>query len=164
MKTLFKLIMLALVLAIVYPAGWLAWRMNQPMDAPEFKGLTYHQYTAWMREEYDKAWVDVDMEAHLAKHPKSKLNAERCYEIAIRTTHIAPLVVGLPLNMVLETVLLDEPFPEHPLQTLWQRFDDMQVGFLASNVNSYFCRIPGAIPDDYALSVGAKLPDLANAP
>ena len=156
MKTLFKLTFLAFVLAIMTPIAFFAWRMGQPMDAPEFKGLTYYQYSTWIREEYDKAWKDVDMEAYRVKHPNSGLDADACANVDF-VLHGAS-VFSLGLDMILANILGDEPFPAHPLLTWWQRFEAIQVGLL-DNAGGYpACRIPDSISDDYALSVGAKLP------
>ena len=153
MKTLFKLTLLAFVLAIMTPIAFFAWRMGQPMDAPEFKGLTYYQYLDWTRQEYDKAWEDVDMEAYYVQHPNSGLDADACFQIDM-VTHVGPFVTE-GANIILTRVLLNEPVPALPLQTWWNRFEQVQV-FLLAGGDGGSCRISTSIPDDYALSVRAQ--------
>lgn len=140
MKTLFKLLFFALVLAIVYPAAWFAWRMGQPMTPPEFKGLTYYQYAEWTRTSYIGV---VD-------------NPEQCFKTD-KITLAGPFFTE-GMEMILGSVLADVPFPDHPLQVWWEGVEKIQVGLLKV-VRHPSCRIPTAIPDDYAISVGAKLPE-----
>jgi len=47
MSLLFKTILLALLIAVLTPILYFAWRAAQPMELPEFKGLTYTQFTEW---------------------------------------------------------------------------------------------------------------------
>jgi len=41
---LFKTILPALLVAVLIPIEYFAWRAGQPMELPEFKGLTYYQF------------------------------------------------------------------------------------------------------------------------
>ena len=45
--TLIKTVLVLLMLALLAPILYFAWRANQPMDMPEFKGLTLVQYEDW---------------------------------------------------------------------------------------------------------------------
>jgi hypothetical protein len=47
--SLFKAALLTLLLLILIPVLYFAWRTNQPMELPEFKGLSYVQYTDWRK-------------------------------------------------------------------------------------------------------------------
>jgi hypothetical protein len=58
MKTFFKLILILLIIAILYPFGWFAWRAGQPMDLPQFKGLTYYEYLHWRKSALHQMAVD----------------------------------------------------------------------------------------------------------
>jgi len=53
MKTILKIIstgILVLMLVTIFvPVGYLAWRADQPMVLPQFKGYTYYQYLAWRK-------------------------------------------------------------------------------------------------------------------
>jgi len=66
-KTTFKTILLALIVAIITPTVWLAWRANQPMDMPEFKGLTYFQYMEWRKMSHQNLIAKYN-----ASHPNYK--------------------------------------------------------------------------------------------
>jgi len=44
---LFKTTLLALLAAVLTPILYFAWRAAQPMELPEFKGLTYYQFLEW---------------------------------------------------------------------------------------------------------------------
>ena len=52
--TLIKAVLALLILALLTPALYFAWRANQPMDMPEFKGLTFVQYEDWRKMIYEK--------------------------------------------------------------------------------------------------------------
>jgi len=42
-----KITLLALLIALLTPIPYFAWRMGQPLPQPEFKGLTYYQFVEW---------------------------------------------------------------------------------------------------------------------
>ena len=53
---LFKITLLALLIALLTPILYFAWQMGKPLSQPEFKGLTYYQFMEWRRiscEEYN---------------------------------------------------------------------------------------------------------------
>lgn len=52
--TLIKAMLALLILALLAPILYFAWRANQPMDMPEFKGLTLVQYEDWRKMIYEK--------------------------------------------------------------------------------------------------------------
>lgn len=52
--TLIKAVLALLILALLTPILYFAWRANQPMDMPEFKGLTLVQYEDWRKMIYEK--------------------------------------------------------------------------------------------------------------
>jgi len=52
--TLIKAVLALLILALLAPILYFAWRANQPMDMPEFKGLTLVQYEDWRKMIYEK--------------------------------------------------------------------------------------------------------------
>jgi hypothetical protein len=60
LSLLFKLTLALLVIAIVYPTLWLAWRVHQPMELDAFGGHTYLELNAWMREEYARRAVETN--------------------------------------------------------------------------------------------------------
>jgi hypothetical protein len=46
---LFKTTLLALLIAVLIPTLYFAWRMGKPLPQPEFKGLSYYQYFEWRK-------------------------------------------------------------------------------------------------------------------
>lgn len=52
---LVKLTLLLLVLALVTPIVWTAWRINQPMELESFGGHTYVELLEWMKADYERA-------------------------------------------------------------------------------------------------------------
>jgi len=59
---LFKTILLALLAVILVPILYFAWRTGQPMELPEFKGLTYYQFLEWRsiaHNEIEHFWTDA---------------------------------------------------------------------------------------------------------
>jgi len=53
-KFLIKAVLWVVFIALIVPVGYFAVRMGQPMDLPEYKGLTYYQYLEWERLEQEK--------------------------------------------------------------------------------------------------------------
>lgn len=49
-----RLTALALLVAVLTPIVYFAWRAGQPMEMPEFKGLTYYEYLAWKKMAYEE--------------------------------------------------------------------------------------------------------------
>ncbi len=64
---LFKTILLALLIAVLTPILYFAWRMGKPLPQPEFKGLSYYQFMKWRK----MAAEDV-IEKYIAFHPNFK--------------------------------------------------------------------------------------------
>jgi len=66
--TLIKAVLALLMLALLAPILYFAWRANQPMDMPEFKGLTFVQYEDWRK----MALNDIEAQ-YIQNHPEIKL-------------------------------------------------------------------------------------------
>ena len=71
--TLIKAVLALLILAVLAPILYFAWRANQPMDMPEFKGLTYVQYMDWRKMAYEK-----DEEKYALAHPNYEVKRGGC--------------------------------------------------------------------------------------
>jgi hypothetical protein len=134
--------------------------MGQPMDLPEYKGLTYYQYLEWEKFEQHENWKK-NGDAYRAKNPDSHLSEKGCNGSSFATIH-AGLFLSQSVAIIVDSTLLEEPFDAiHFFPNWWGRFEREHAGQLAANPNRFpACRIPGAIPDNYALSVGAQLPDI----
>ena len=45
----FKTVSLLVIGAFLYPLAYMGWHATQPMDLPQFKGLSYIQFEQWRR-------------------------------------------------------------------------------------------------------------------
>lgn len=52
LKTLFKSILLVLLVTILIPIIYFTWRASQPMELSKYNGLTYYQYIEWREMAY----------------------------------------------------------------------------------------------------------------
>ena len=70
---LFKTILLALLIAVLTPILYFAWRAGQPMELPEFKGLTYYQFIEWRSIAHNELEVKYQ-----ASHPEVEVKMGVC--------------------------------------------------------------------------------------
>jgi hypothetical protein len=76
LKTLFKMIFWSLILLLLIPPVYFAWRAAQPMELPEFNGLTYYQYFEWRKVSYDNAIAE-----YRQTHPEKEIkNPHACMQ------------------------------------------------------------------------------------
>ena len=75
---LFKLILILLILAILFPIGWFAWHAGQPMEISGFNGLTYYQYALWRKMAYDELAAKYQ-----ATHPNVEVKFNACSQTEI---------------------------------------------------------------------------------
>ena len=68
MKIISTTILVLLLVTIVVPLGYLAWRADQPMDLPQFKGLTYYEYLHWSKNALHQMAVNYQ-----TAHPNAKM-------------------------------------------------------------------------------------------
>jgi len=64
MTLLFKSILFTLLVALLFPLLYFAWRASQPLPQPEFKGLTYYQFTQWRKLKHEESIAKYE-----ASHP-----------------------------------------------------------------------------------------------
>ena len=94
METILKVIstgILVLMLVTIFvPVGYLAWRADQPMALPQFKGGTYYQYLTWRKDALHQMAV-----SYKAAHPNAKMGGglDMCYNVD------AVMSVSLTLTM-----------------------------------------------------------------
>ena len=80
MKTILKIIstgiLVLMLVMIVVPVGYLAWRADQPMDLPQFKGYTYYEYLAWRKDALHQKAVE-----YRTAYPHAKMGGgfDMCY-------------------------------------------------------------------------------------
>ena len=158
-KILTKTVLWAIFLALIIPVGYFAVRMGQPMDLPEYKGLTYYQYVEWEKFEQQKSAAEYEATHEIHPNAEGTDITTRCVAIDLAFGH-AGLFLSQGPALILDTVLLDRPFDAvHFLPNWWANFEKQHLIIMRENSNGPVCNIPSVIPDDYALSVGAQLPE-----
>ena len=78
MKIISTTILVLLLVTIVVPVGYLAWRADQPMELPQFKGYTYYQYLNWRKDALHQMAVEYQ-----TSHPNAKMGGglDMCYNV-----------------------------------------------------------------------------------
>ena len=72
---MFKIIALIVIIVLLAPIGYFAWRAGQPMSLPEYDGRTYYELLAERRQAY------ADLAANYqASHPNKKVKPGMCYQ------------------------------------------------------------------------------------
>jgi len=72
--------MLILLVAILAPLIYFAWRASQPMESEQFNGLTYYQYLEWRKMAYHQLAVDYQTD-----HPDEDMK-ETCFGVETTLT------------------------------------------------------------------------------
>jgi hypothetical protein len=71
---MFKIIGLLVVVALLIPIGYLAWRAGQPMSMPEYGGRTYYDLLVERRQAYDEL-----ARSYQANHPNVDVKNMACF-------------------------------------------------------------------------------------
>lgn len=88
---LFKLTLILLIAAILLPIGWFVLRAGQPMDLPQFKGLSYYQYLQWRQMAYRQMAVDYQ-----TAHPDYPMNGG--LDMCLKTEVGVSLAYAFPVS------------------------------------------------------------------
>ena len=72
---MFKIIGLLVVVALLAPICYLAWRAGQPMSMSEYGGRTYYELLTERRQAYADLATDYQ-----ASHPNVKVKGGMCYQ------------------------------------------------------------------------------------
>jgi hypothetical protein len=94
MKTILKIIstgiLFLMLVTFFVPVGYLAWRADQPMALPQFKGYTYYQYLAWRKDAYHQKAIEY----HTA-YPNVKMSGglDMCFQDDTFVT-----LLGMPMT------------------------------------------------------------------
>lgn len=80
-----------MLVTVIVPVSYLAWRAGQPMDLPQFKGLTYYQYLSWRKDALHHLAL-----VYQASHPTAKMGGglDMCYTVDVT----GDLAIILPLT------------------------------------------------------------------
>jgi hypothetical protein len=88
MKVFANIVLILILVTIVVPVGYLAWRAGQPMELPQFNGLTYYEYLDWRKSTLHQIAVD-----YLAAYPNKQVQNEMCFQDETGMT-----LLGLPMT------------------------------------------------------------------
>jgi hypothetical protein len=71
------ILLIVMLTTVIVPVGYLAWRAGQPMNLPQFKGLTYYQYLAWRKSALHQMAVE-----YRVAHPNAKMGGglDMCFQ------------------------------------------------------------------------------------
>jgi len=71
---MFKILGLVVIVALLAPIGYLAWRAGQPMSLPEYGGRTYYELLSERRLAYNKLAT-----SYQASHPSVDVKNGACF-------------------------------------------------------------------------------------
>jgi len=82
-----KILGLIVIVALLVPIGYFAWRAGQPMSMPKYGGQTYYELLAERRQAYDKL-----AQEYQANHQKADVKTEMCFqaELIVSLTNTLP--------------------------------------------------------------------------
>ncbi len=95
-STIFKTAILIVIAAILIPVVYFGYRITQPMDLPQFKGLSLYQLIA-----FDKMCADDSAIMYDAKHSDSKFSTVEYAQYLF--VNLAPVVIQMPLESFVVT-------------------------------------------------------------
>ena len=72
---MFKIIALIVIIVLLAPIGYFAWRAGQPMSLPEYDGRTYYELLTERRQ----AYADLALE-YQADHPDVNVKTKMCFQ------------------------------------------------------------------------------------
>jgi len=170
-KFLTKTILWVIVIALIIPVGYFAVRMGQPMDLPEYKGLTYYQFAEWRKQSYDDL-----AQRYQESHPDKEVKMGMCNGTD-NGAAVAQWVQSATYTYAAISPELQKTWrlSENDMKSIpvgatwatflphwWKSFETFQLMLLkySPHQSVVYCRVPDRIPDDYALSVGAQLPGM----
>jgi len=86
----FKILLLLVVIVILTPAVYFAWRAGQPMEQPAFGGKTLYQVFADRRQAYDT----LEARYHQA-HPQERIVHEMCFWTDVGMNIPVAIIIGI---------------------------------------------------------------------
>jgi hypothetical protein len=76
--TFSRMLCALLLVALLTPIAYFAWRAGQPMDKPEFRGLTYYRLLSDRQDAYDQL-----AHSYQASHPNVKVKTGMCFGVEV---------------------------------------------------------------------------------
>ncbi len=155
-KALFQIITIVALLAVITPIAYFAWRMGQPMDLPEFNGLTYYQVREWKK---------MATEDKIAEYENTHPNKEYTGWGSRLTACIGgdvPITLFVSFRAVftawrsdeLRLQLVDHGMPDEPvtfwnfLPSFWNSYEKLTLSNIKYSPQgpAIYCRIRPEIP------------------
>lgn len=155
-KTLFQIITVVVLLAIITPVVYFAWRMGQPMDLPEFNRLTYYELREWKKMVTEEKVADYE-----ATHPNkeytgwgTRLGACMNSDIPVALFVSVRSVIMAWQSDELRLQLVDHGMPDEPvtfwnlLPSFWNSYEKLTLSDIKHSPNGpvIYCRIRPDIP------------------
>ncbi len=120
---LFKLTLLVLLVTVLTPILYFAWRAGQPMELAEFKGLTYYQYLEW------RSIAHNDLEVkYKTLHAEAKVKMGLCED----SDRLITFTVGVEQSMWYtflslhddrnRLAMLEANYPANNKPVIWSNF------------------------------------------
>ena len=154
LTTIFKILALAVLLVIITSIVYFTWRMGQPMDLPEFNGLTYYQVREWKK----MATEDL-IDKYEAAHPGKETKISRLFvcnggDIPIALYVSFRTVIMAWQSEELRLQLVDHGMPDKPvtfwnfLPSFWNTYEKITLSDIKHSPRGpvVFCRIQPDIP------------------
>jgi hypothetical protein len=87
---MFKFLGLVVIVALLAPIGYFAWRAGQPMSMPEYDGRTYYELLTERWQAYDRL-----AQEYQASHPNVEVKNGMCFqtELAVSFANTLPWAV-----------------------------------------------------------------------
>lgn len=87
LSVIMKITLLVLLILILTPFGYFAWRAGQPMSMPEYDGRTYYELLTERRQAYTELAQDYQ-----ASHPNVEVKTGMCFqnEVIMSTVYTTP--------------------------------------------------------------------------
>ena len=152
-----KIITIIILVTIVMPVGYLAWRAGQPMELPQFNGVTYYQYLNWRKDALHQMAVDYQ-----SSHPNAKMGGglDLCFHTETGMTLLGLSMAGFyTLAGVFPTLVKYVPTHDRQyilqditflnfLPSWWKTFEKIVLYMAETSIHTSvgYCRLAGTPP------------------
>ena len=156
---LLKTIARIFLLAVITPALYFAWRVNQPMDLPDFNGLSYLDVQEWQKMELEEraVWYETAYPNDEYRGPgKTRVTACTISDIPLAAFVTIKSVLSAWAKEDLRVKFLDQGMPDRPvtfwnlLPSLWNTYEKLTLTNIRFKQKGRspiaWCNIPSSIP------------------
>ncbi len=155
-KALFQILLVTVLITIITPVVYFAWRMGRPMDLTEFHGLTYYQVREWKKMATEDKIAEYE-----TIHPNkeytgwgTRLGACMNSDIPVALFVSVRSVIMAWQSEKLRLQLVDHGMPDEPvtfwnfMPSLWNSYEKLTLSDIEHSPNGpvIYCRIRPEIP------------------